>query len=76
MASVLSHEWRRACLSIGILPAFRHRLVSLLSHRLLDSLTAGGKGWAGSGRGVIAPWQVIRVAPFKLEAYLTARGER
>ncbi len=42
---------------------------------LLYSLTTGGKGWAGSGRGVIAPWQVIRVAPFKLEVYFTARGE-
>lgn len=53
MASALSHEWRRACLLIGILQAFRHRLVSLLSYRLLDSLTTGGKGgWAGSGRCV------------------------
>lgn len=24
---------------------------------------------------IFATWQVIRVAPFKLEAYLTARGE-
>ncbi|MCF5890325.1 metal-dependent hydrolase [Aeromonas veronii] len=46
-------------------------LVSLLSHSLLDSLTTGGKrvGW-------LWPWRDERFfAPFKLEAYLTARGE-
>ena len=54
-------------------------LVSLLSHSLLDSLTTGGKGvgwlWPWRDERFFAPWQVIRVAPFKLEAYLTARGE-
>lgn len=54
-------------------------LVSLLSHSLLDSLTTGGKGvgwlWPWRDDRFFAPWQVIRVAPFKLEAYLTARGE-
>lgn len=24
---------------------------------------------------ILAPWQIIRVAPFKFEVYLTARGE-
>ena len=52
-------------------------LVSLLSHSLLDSLTTGGKGvgwlWPWRDERFFAPWQVIRVAPFKLEAYLTAR---
>jgi hypothetical protein len=51
----------------------------LLSHSLLDSLTTGGKGvgwlWPWREERFFAPWQVIRVAPFKLEAYLTARGE-
>ncbi len=79
MASTLSHEWRRVCLLIGIPQAFRHRLVSLLSQSLLDSLTTGGKGvgwlWPWRDERFFAPWQVIRVAPFKLEAYLTARGE-
>ncbi len=79
MASALSHEWRRVCLLIGIPQAFRHLLVSLLSHSLLDSLTTGGKGvgwlWPWRDERFFAPWQVIRVAPFKLEAYLTARGE-
>lgn len=50
-------------------------LVSLLSHSLLDSLTTGGKGvgwlWPWRDERFFAPWQVIRVAPFKLEAYLT-----
>ncbi len=54
-------------------------LVSLLSHSLLDSLTTGGKGvgwlWPWRDERFFAPWQVIRVAPFQLEAYLTARGE-
>jgi len=54
-------------------------LVSLLSHSLLDSLTTGGKGvgwlWPWRDERFFAPWQVIRVAPFKLEAYLTPRGE-
>jgi len=54
-------------------------LVSLLSHSMLDSLTTGGKGvgwlWPWRDERFFAPWQVIRVAPFKLEAYLTARGE-
>jgi inner membrane protein len=54
-------------------------LVSLLSHSLLDSLTTGGKGvgwlWPWRDERFFALWQVIRVAPFKLEAYLTARGE-
>lgn len=79
MASALSHEWRLACLFIGILLAFRYRLVSLLSHRLLYSLTTGGKGvgwlWPWRDERFFAPWQVIRVAPFKLEVYFTARGE-
>ncbi|MEI4946339.1 metal-dependent hydrolase [Aeromonas caviae] len=52
---------------------------SLLSHSLLDSLTTGGKGvgwfWPWRDERFFAPWQMIRVAPFKLEAYLTARGE-
>ncbi|WP_279461857.1 metal-dependent hydrolase [Aeromonas dhakensis] len=54
-------------------------LVSLLSHSLLDSFTTGGKGvgwlWPWRDERFFAPWQVIRVAPFKLEAYFTARGE-
>ncbi len=54
-------------------------LVSLLSHSLLYSLTTGGKGvgwlWPWRDERFFAPWQVIRVAPFKLEAYFTARGE-
>lgn len=75
MASVLSHEWRRACLSIGILPVLRHR--SGLS--ALPQPARGGKGvgwfWSWRDERFFAPWQLIRVAPFKLEAYLTARGE-
>lgn len=31
--------------------------------------------WPWRDERFFAPWQVIRVAPFKLEAYLTARGE-
>ena len=53
-------------------------LISLLSHSLLDSLTTGGKGLAGSGRGVTSassPLAGDPGRPFKLEAYLTARGE-
>ncbi|MNJ59606.1 Inner membrane protein YbcI [compost metagenome] len=54
-------------------------MVSLLPHRLLDALTTGGKGvgwlWLWRDERFFASWQLIRVAPFKLEAYLTARGE-
>ena len=53
-------------------------LISLLSHSLLDSLTTGGRGLAGSGRGVTSassPLAGDPGRPFKLEAYLTARGE-
>lgn len=35
----------------------------------------GGWLWPWRDERFFAPWQVIRVAPFKLEAYLTARGE-
>ncbi len=75
MASALSHEWRRACLSIAILPAFRHR--SGLSAPPQPARGGKGVGWFWPWRDerFFAPWQVIRVAPFKLEAYLTARGE-
>ena len=78
MASVSSQEWIRACLLRGILKTFP-RLVSLLSLSLLDSLTTGGKGvgwlWPWRDERFFGPWQVIRVAPFKLEAYFTARDE-
>ncbi len=75
MASVLNHEWRRACLSIGILQAFRHR--SGLSAPPPPARGGKGGGWFWSWRDerFFAPWQLIRIAPFKLEAYLTARGE-
>jgi len=38
---------------------------------------ARGVGWFWPWRDerFFDPWQLIRVAPFKLEAYLTARGE-
>ncbi len=52
--------------------------ISLLSHSLLDSITTGGKGvgwlWPWSEARFFAPWQVIRVAPFALEKYLTPAG--
>lgn len=52
--------------------------ISLLSHSLLDSVTTGGKGvgwlWPWSDERFFAPWQVIRVAPFSLEKYLTPAG--
>ncbi|MOA50918.1 Inner membrane protein YbcI [compost metagenome] len=41
-------------------------------------MTTGGKGvgwlWPWSDERFFAPWQVIRVAPFSLEKYLTPAG--
>lgn len=53
--------------------------ISLLSHSLLDSVTTGGKGvgwlWPWNDERFFAPWQVIKVAPFRLTAYLEPYGQ-
>ncbi|MDR0746848.1 MAG: metal-dependent hydrolase [Helicobacteraceae bacterium] len=52
--------------------------VALLSHSLLDACTTGGLGVAWllpfSDERFFAPFQMIRVAPFGISAYLTDRG--
>lgn len=65
-------------LKAGMVRIWSFLLVSLLSHSLLDSVTTGGKGvgwlWPWRDERFFAPWQVIKVAPFQLKAYLTPAG--
>lgn len=70
------HRWFKA----RLLHCWAFLTASLLSHSLLDAVTTGGHGvgwlWPWSDERFFAPWQVIKVAPFALERYLTPYGHQ
>ncbi|AKL13313.1 TPA: metal-dependent hydrolase [Kluyvera intermedia] len=70
----------RRWLNASLMRCWVFLTVTLLSHSLLDSITSGGKGvgwlWPWSDERFLAPWQVIKAAPFALSRYMTPYGHQ